>query len=79
MKIIIFVLLLIVNVAYGVGTQLPSSKKNTAAMESFNSEKIVLLQVDKNCVEWGKFYEEQIQYSEAMISEIVSDQSCCVL
>ncbi|SFE75576.1 SPOR domain-containing protein [Nitrosomonas sp. Nm166] len=72
---IIFVLLLIVNVAYGVGVQLHSNQKNTAAPKSFNSEKIVLLPVDENCLEWGNFYEEQIQYSEAVIPEIVSAQS----
>ncbi len=74
---IIFILLLIVNmVAYVVGMQLHSNKENTApAPILLNPEKIVLLPIDENCLEWDGFYEEQLQYGEAVLSEIVPEQS----
>lgn len=74
---IIFILLLIVNmVAYVIGTQL---RPNRGSMEQapvvLNPEKIVLLPIDENCLEWGGFYEEQLQYGETVLSEIVPEQS----
>ncbi len=74
---IIFILLLIINiVAYVVGMQLHSKKENTAqAPILLNPEKIVLLPIDENCLEWGNFDEEQILSGEAVISEIVPEQS----
>ena len=74
---IIFILLLIINiVAYIVGMQLHSKQENAAQPPILlNPEKIVLLPIDENCLEWGNFDEEQIQYGEAVISEIVPEQS----
>ncbi|PXW91312.1 sporulation related protein [Nitrosomonas sp. Nm84] len=74
---IIFILLLIVNmVACVAGMQLRSHKENTVqAPILLNPEKIVLLPIDDNCLEWGGFYEEQLQYGETVLSEIVPEQS----
>ncbi len=70
---IIFILLLIINIAYAMGVQLYSNGWNTTT-SIVNPEKIILLSVHENCFEWGNFYEEQIQYAETALSEIVSDQ-----
>jgi hypothetical protein len=73
---IIFILLSIVNiVAYIVGMQLHAKKENLAPVPILlNPEKIVLLPIDENCLEWGDFDEEYIQYGETVISEIISEQ-----
>jgi len=70
---IIFILLLIINIAYAMGVQLYSNGWNTTT-SIVNPEKIILLPVHENCFVWGNFYEEQIQYAETALSEIVSDQ-----
>lgn len=72
---IIFIFLLILNVAYLIGMQLYSNEETTAYTPMLlNSERIVLLPVDENCLEWGSFDEEQLHDAETIVSEVVSDQ-----
>lgn len=72
---IIFILLLIINIAYPVGMRFYATEQNSTNMPSLiRPEKIILLPGYENCLEWGNFYEEQIQYAETAISELASDQ-----
>ena len=72
---IILIFLLTLNVAYLIGMQLYSNEETTTyAPMLLNPEKIVLLPVDENCLEWGSFDEEQLHVAEAIVSEVVSDQ-----
>ncbi|WP_244072096.1 SPOR domain-containing protein [Nitrosomonas sp. PY1] len=50
-------------------------KKQLSAPISLNSEKIVLVPVNDGCLQWGNFYEEQIQYSETAMAEFYPDLS----
>lgn len=74
---IIFILLLIANmVAYVTGTTLhPDQGSMVQAPVVLNPEKIVLLPIDENCLEWVGLDEEQLQYGETVLSEIVPEQS----
>lgn len=72
---IIFILLLIINIAYPVGMQFYAIEQNsTNRLPLIHPEKIILLPGYENCLEWGNFHEEQIQYAETAISELTSDQ-----
>jgi hypothetical protein len=70
---IIFMLLLIVNIAYLVGTRLNFDQQNTVAPALVNPEKIVLVPGRENCLMWGDFYEEQIRYAGTVLSELFPD------
>jgi len=74
---IIFIFLLIINIAYLIGMQLHSNEQNitTNTPTLVNPEEIIVLPVYENCLEWGNFYEEQIPYAETVISELIPDQS----
>lgn len=67
---IIFIILLLVNIAYVMGNQLLSEEKNEFLPTQQNPEKIVLVSVHESCLIWGKFYEEQIQYAQTVLSEL---------
>ncbi|MBS0299110.1 MAG: SPOR domain-containing protein [Proteobacteria bacterium] len=70
---IIFMLLLIANIAYLVGTRLNFDQQNTVAPALVNPEKIVLVPGGENCLMWGDFYEEQIRYAGTVLSELFPD------
>lgn len=53
----------------------PLQSSRTHSLNESNPEKIVLLPSDENCFEWGSFHEEQIKYAEAVIAEVISEQS----
>lgn len=74
---IIFIVLLIVNAIYAMSWKLHSEKESTLlpAMSSIQPEKIVLIPTEENCLEWGNFDEQQAHEAEALLSEIVPDQS----
>lgn len=73
---IIFILLVLANLGYLIVTQLFSHGNNALSSDKVhNPEKIVILPVQQNCLEWGNFYEEQTQYAEMAIAELVSEQS----
>lgn len=72
---IIFIVLLTLNVAYLFGMQLYSDEKTAPdPTMSLNPEKIVLLSIDENCLEWGSFDEEQLHDAKTTLSEVISDQ-----
>ncbi len=73
---IIFILLVLVNIGYLIVTQLFNHGDNVSPIgRAHDPEKIVILPVQQNCLEWGNFYEEQTQYAEMVIAELVSEQS----
>ncbi|HLP81696.1 MAG TPA: SPOR domain-containing protein [Nitrosomonas sp.] len=74
---IIFVVLLIVNAIYAMSWSFYSGKENpsTSSLSQINSQKIVLIPSEENCLAWGNFDEEQLHEAEISISEIVPDQS----
>lgn len=67
---IIFILLLIANIAYLASTQLLSGKQNPDVPVLVNPEKIVLVPAQENCLLWGDFYEEQIRYAGTVLSDL---------
>ena len=65
-----------VNIGYLIVTQLFNHGENVSPIgKAHDPEKIVILPVQQNCLEWGNFYEEQTQYAEMAIAELVSEQS----
>lgn len=67
---IIFIILLIVNVAFFGGAQLRSDDRNKSIPAPVNPEKIILVPAHESCLIWGNFYEEQIQYAASVLSEL---------
>lgn len=67
---IIFIILLLVNIAYVIGSQLFSKEQNRIIPTQVNPEKIVLVSAHENCLIWDHFYEEQIQYAQTVLSEL---------
>lgn len=65
----IFIILLIINVAYFAGRQLHSSNQHPTLPAQLHPEKIVLVPAQENCLIWGNFYEEQIQYAAKVLSD----------
>lgn len=72
---LIFILLLIINIAYVIGIQFYANDQQAAVPQLMNAEKIILLPASENCLEWGNFHEEQMQYAETILSEMVSDKT----
>lgn len=71
---IIFIILLIINIAYQIGIRLQFTEQNeTSAPVLVSPEKIILVPVQENCLVWGNFYEEQIQYAETVLTELFPD------
>lgn len=71
---IIFIILLIINIAYQIGIRLQFTEQNeTSAPVLVNPEKIILVPVQENCLVWGNFYEEQIRYAETVLTELFPD------
>ncbi|WP_295628383.1 SPOR domain-containing protein [uncultured Nitrosomonas sp.] len=70
---IIFIILLLVNIAYVIGSQLFSEEQNGLMPTQVNPEKIVLVSAHENCLIWSDFYEEQIQYALTVLSELFPD------
>lgn len=52
-----------------------SEKKPNVAPAMLNAEKIILLPVNNDCLEWGNFYEEQIQYADNVMKETYPELS----
>ncbi len=67
---IIFIILLLVNIAYVIGSQLFSEEQNGLMPTQVNPEKIVLVSAHESCLIWSDFYEEQIQYALTVLSEL---------
>lgn len=63
-------LLLIVNIVYLVVTQLHFDKQKGTVPAEINSEKIVLVPAQEDCLLWGDFYEEQISYAETVLTDL---------
>ena len=70
---IIFVLLLIANIAYLVGAQLYFDRQKGGTPVSVNPEKIVLVPAQEDCLLWGDFYEEQVHYAETVLTDLFPD------
>lgn len=71
---IIFIILLIINIAYQIGIRLQFTEQNeTSAPVLVSPEKIILVPVQENCLVWGNFYEEQIRYAETVLTELFPD------
>lgn len=70
---IIFITLLIINIAYQIGMRLEfAEQRATSAPVLVNPEKIILVPVQESCLVWGNFYEEQIKYAGTVLSRIIS-------
>lgn len=68
--------MILANIGYLIVTQLVNHENNvTLPGKVYDPGKIVILPVQQNCLEWGNFYEEQTQYAEMVIAELVSEQS----
>lgn len=67
---IIFIILLIVNVAFFAGAQFRSDDRNKSIPAPVSPEKIILVPAHESCLIWGNFYEEQIQYAASVLSEL---------
>lgn len=67
---IIFIILLIVNIAYVMGNQSLYKKHNEIIPPQVNPEKLVLVPAHASCLIWSNFYEEQIQYAQTVLSEL---------
>ena len=67
---IIFIILLLVNIAYVMSNQFLAEEKNEFLPAQQNPEKIILVSAHESCLIWGKFYEEQIQYAQTVLSEL---------
>ncbi|MGZ0018891.1 SPOR domain-containing protein [Nitrosomonas sp. wSCUT-2] len=70
---IIFIILLIVNVAFFANAWLHSDERNQNTPLPVNPEKIILVPAHANCLIWGNFYEEQIQYATSVLAELLPD------
>lgn len=70
---IIFISLLIVNVAYLASMQLYSDKRKPDIPILVHPEKIVLVPTQENCLLWGDFYEEQVHDAETVLSSLFPD------
>lgn len=70
---IIFIILLIVNVAFFTSAWLHSDERNQNTPLPVNPEKIILVPTHENCLIWGNFYEEQIQYATSVLAELLPD------
>ncbi len=71
---IIFITLLIINIAYQIGMRLEfAEQRATSAPVLVNPEKIILVPVQESCLVWGNFYEEQIKYAGTVLSELFPD------
>ena len=70
---IIFIILLIANVAFFASAQFHSDDRNENIPLPVNPEKIILVPAHENCLIWGNFYEEQIQYATSVLAELLPD------
>lgn len=70
---IVFIILLIANIAYLAGVQIHSDEQNATAPVLVNPEKIILVPAHENCLVWGDFYEEQVKYAETVILGLFPD------
>jgi len=71
---IIFIILLMINIAYQIGIRFQFTEQNaTNAPVLINPEKIILVPVNEDCLVWGNFYEEQIRYAEKVLTELFPD------
>lgn len=70
---IIFIILLIANVAFFASAQFHSDDRNENIPLPVNPEKIILVPAHENCLMWGNFYEEQIQYATSVLAELLPD------
>ena len=64
-----------INSLFFVAASFFLEKKQLSVPIVLNSEKIVLVPVNDACLQWGNFYEEQIQYSETVMAEFYPDLS----
>ena len=71
----IFAILLLLNILLFIAAPLLSEKKPIIAPVALNSEKIILIPANDDCLQWGNFYEEQIQYVTNMMAEMYSGLS----
>ena len=71
----VLIILLLINSLFFVAASFFLEKKQLSAPSALNSEKIVLVLTHDGCLQWGNFYEEQIQYSEAVMAEFYPDLS----
>ncbi|WP_292916823.1 SPOR domain-containing protein [Nitrosomonas sp.] len=61
------------NVAFFASPQFRSDVRNDNIPTPVNPEKIILVPAHENCLIWGNFYEEQIQYAVSVLSELFPD------
>lgn len=71
----VFVILFLLNIIVFIAMPFFSEKKPNAAPTMLNAEKIILLPVNNDCLEWGNFYEEQIQYADNVMKETYPELS----
>lgn len=71
----VFVILFLLNIIVFIAMPFFSEKKPNAAPAMLNAEKIILLPVNNDCLEWGNFYEEQIQYADNVMKEMYPELS----
>lgn len=71
----VFVILFLLNIIVFIAMPFFSEKKPNAAPAMLNAEKIILLPVNDDCLEWGNFYEEQIQYADNVMKEMYPELS----
>lgn len=71
----VLIILLLINSLFFVAASFFLEKKQLSVPIVLNSEKIVLVPVNDGCLQWGNFYEEQIQYSETVMAEFYPDLS----
>jgi len=71
----IFAILFLLNMLLFIAVPFLSEKKPVIAPVALNSEKIILVSANDDCLQWGNFYEEQIQYVTNMMAEMYSGLS----
>lgn len=71
----VFVILFLLNIIVFIAMPFFSEKKPNVAPAMLNAEKIILLPVNNDCLEWGNFYEEQIQYADNVMKETYPELS----
>lgn len=71
----VFVILLLLNIILFIAAPLLFEKKQAIAPMALNSEKIILMPANDDCLQWGNFYEEQIQYATNMMAEMYPELS----
>lgn len=69
----VLIILLLINSLFFVAASFFLKKEQLSAPIALNSEKIVLVPINDGCLQWGNFYEEQIQYSETVMAEFYRD------